>query len=529
MVKVASDPAQVIVNHASFRVQLPSTARASSRVAAARSAVPRREPVVGTGAAARRKPVVWNGSSGPGDSAATGLLEAVRTSGIRHGEAPRGPEETGEATQAIPAYGADETRAFGAPGLAETQALSAAGGPGAPLLPRMRGSGSAFDEEGARYGGVPTGELPLVGDRPRTGGRKDNARHGYYPGRRLNLGVVLLPLRVFLGLISVYAGMGKLCDPVYFDGGERGSMVKWLTSLHPWALAEPLRDFALSHPVGAGLSVAFLQIIAGVLTILGLWQRLAAATGVALSAALLVTVTWRTVPAYDAPDFIYLAAWSPLVIAGAPVYSVDARLASGAWRALGPRATLAALRGRVLRRGSVLAFVVIGCTLLVGAMLGAAVRDADRITAPGPGEQPRNELPGSPFPRDSASRGPSPSPSAKPSSPAAAATTEPGAPASAPARSTDGEQGGTAERTPEQSEGGTSPGDTPQAPPAPPQQAPQQEAPSSTGGGGPASGSGGGTQGSAPADSAPQSGGSGEGDGGDDGSGGGQGLGGLFG
>ena len=58
-------------------------------------------------------------------------------------------------------------------------------------------------------------------------------RHAYYPGRRMNLGVVLLPLRIFLGLISVYAGMGKLCDPVYFDGGERGSMVKWLMSLTP--------------------------------------------------------------------------------------------------------------------------------------------------------------------------------------------------------------------------------------------------------------------------------------------------------
>ena len=40
----------------------------------------------------------------------------------------------------------------------------------------------------------------------------------------MNLGVVLLPLRVFLGFISIYAGMGKLCDPVYFDGGERGSL-----------------------------------------------------------------------------------------------------------------------------------------------------------------------------------------------------------------------------------------------------------------------------------------------------------------
>ncbi|MYZ41124.1 MULTISPECIES: DoxX family protein, partial [unclassified Streptomyces] len=224
-------------------------------------------------------------------------------------------------------------------------------------------------------------------------------RHAYYPGRRMNLGVVLLPLRIFLGFISIYAGMGKLCDPVYFDGGERGSMVKWLNSLHPWALAEPLRDFALSHPVGAGLSVAFLQIVAGVLTVLGLWQRVAACFGALLSAALLLTVSWRTVPAYDAPDIIYLAAWSPLIIAGAPVYSVDGRLAGEAWRTLGPRSEIWDLRRRVLRRGTVVATVVIGLTLLVGSVLGGAVRSSDMVTVPGPNVDPVNQLPGEPLPQ----------------------------------------------------------------------------------------------------------------------------------
>ncbi|WP_079023295.1 DoxX family protein [Streptomyces odonnellii] len=224
-------------------------------------------------------------------------------------------------------------------------------------------------------------------------------RHAYYPGRRMNLGVVLLPLRVFLGFISIYAGMGKLCDPVYFDGGERGSMVTWLSSLHPWALAEPLRDFALSHPVGAGLSVAFLQIVAGVLTVLGLWQRVAACFGALLSAALLLTVSWRTVPAYDAPDIIYLAAWSPLIIAGAPVYSVDGRLAGEAWRTLGPRSEIWDLRRRVLRRGGLVATVVIGLTLLVGSVLGGAVRSSDMVTVPGPDTDPVNQLPGEPLPR----------------------------------------------------------------------------------------------------------------------------------
>jgi uncharacterized membrane protein YphA (DoxX/SURF4 family) len=212
----------------------------------------------------------------------------------------------------------------------------------------------------------------------------------------MNLGVVLLPLRVFLGFISIYAGMGKLCDPVYFDGGERGSMVTWLHTLTPWALAEPLRDFALAHPVGAGLSVAFLQVIVGELTVFGLWQRFAACFGALLSAALLMTVSWKTVPAYDAPDIIYLAAWSPLIIAGAPVYSLDGRLAGEAWRTLGPRAEIWRLRRRVLRRGAVMATVVCGLTLLVGSLLGGAVRSTTVVTVPGPGQAPSNYLPGSP-------------------------------------------------------------------------------------------------------------------------------------
>ena len=148
-----------------------------------------------------------------------------------------------------------------------------------------------------------------------------------------------------------------------------------------------------------GSSIAFLQVIVGVLTILGLWQRVAAVVGALLSAALIVTVSWKTVPAYDAPDIIYLAAWSPLIIAGAPVYSIDGRLAGSAWRRLGPRVDIWDLRRYVLRRGALVTAVVVGLTLLIGSLLGGAVRDADRVIVPGPGEAPRNELPGSPLPR----------------------------------------------------------------------------------------------------------------------------------
>ncbi|MFI8964022.1 DoxX family membrane protein [Streptomyces sp. NPDC053493] len=400
MVKVDSDPAQVIVNHASFRVRLAPAGQpafaANPRIAALAGAAA--GAGAGAAGAARRRPVVWSGKSAPG---ATGLLQAVRDS-----SGPGAVSTLEPTTQTIPRI--DDTM--------PTPVVPAR--PAAPLLPPMRRAEGAYDE---LYETAPddTAAYDDGADRPEARGPHRNGapwtsgataagvRHAYYPGRRMNLGVVLLPLRVFLGFISIYAGMGKLCDPVYFDGGERGSMVKWLNSLHPWALAEPLRDFALQHPVGAGLTVAFLQVVVGVLTVLGLWQRVAAVVGALLSAALILTVSWKTVPVYDSADIIYLAAWSPLIIAGAPVYSIDGRLAGEAWRTLGPRAELWELRRRVLRRGTVVSAVVVGLTLLVGSILGGAVRSTEMVTVPGPNDDPVNHLPGQPLPKEPGATSPS--------------------------------------------------------------------------------------------------------------------------
>ncbi|MFV0135142.1 DoxX family protein [Streptomyces sp. HMX87] len=444
MVKVPSDPAQVIVNHASFRVQLGASARRarSPRVARHLTAAQDTAPIPAVGPAqhagaaagvtagaapARRRPVVWSGKSDPDDTGAHRLLQAVRAGAGRHPDDPAA-DTTADAgaTQVIPRVGfdgpADEYDDDLTTQTVPTPVVGAQRTPGHPdgtrLLPAMRTVGSAYDEPGyadPAYGDEGFDDDPAAGADPdnadadgteRPGRRHgdDPARHAYYPGRRMNLGVVLLPLRVFLGFISIYAGMGKLCDPVYFDGGKRGSMVTWLNTLHPWEVAEPLRQFALAHPIGSGLVIAFLQVIVGVLTVLGCWQRVAAVIGAMLSAALLVTVSWKAVPVYDAPDIIYLAAWSPLIIAGAPVYSVDGRLAGSAWRRLGPHVAIWDLRRYVLRRGALVTFLVTGVTLLVGSLLGGAVRDADRVVVPGPGEAPRNELPGSPLPRDPGER-----------------------------------------------------------------------------------------------------------------------------
>ncbi|MFJ6555821.1 DoxX family membrane protein [Streptomyces luteogriseus] len=515
MVKVPSDPAQVIVNHASFRVQLGVSTRRlqSPRVARHLTATEdtARIPQVGgeaDGATARRRPVVWSGRSAPDDTGAHRLLQAVRHESVRHADEPA--SDTG-ATQVIsrvgPGYDGPGYQDAGHDGygygddLAHTVETPVVGpqrthepADGTRLLPPMRTVGSTYDEPAYADDEFEESDTDADGTGRRAKRHGDDpARHAYYPGRRMNLGVVLLPLRVFLGFISIYAGMGKLCDPVYFEGGKRGSMVKWLNTLHPWEVAEPLRQFALEHPVGAGLVIAFAQVIVGVLTVLGCWQRVAACLGALLSAALLVTVSWKSVPAYETPDIIYLAAWSPLIIAGAPVYSVDGRLAGSAWRRLGPRADIWDLRRYVLRRGALVTAIVTGITLLVGSLLGGAVRDADRVVVPGPGEAPRNELPGSPLPGEpdkrqdkrtpSASSSPTQGATAGSASPSAGTTTRPDA-----TRDTGTVTGG----APSQTQG--------TAGQVPPQQStPENQAPSTTTGptsGGTATGGSGSTGGS---------------------------------
>lgn len=366
----------------------------------------------GVGGAPRRKgrvtAVTWTGQAPPGDLAATQLLDAVRLSG---------PGTQDEAdTQVLP---------------------SLAGARTVPRQPRA-GAGTATDAGvgpiGEPHGWTPSGELPEVSAADAEG------KQPWYPGRRVDLGLVLLPLRAVLGSLSVYAGFSKLCDPVYFDGGERGSMMRWLSSLHPWKVAEPLLAFAMAHPVGAGLVVSFTEIVVGVLTILGLWQRLAAGAAMLLSAALLFTVSWRAVPVYDTPDLIFLAAWSPLLIAGAPFASLDGRLNLEAWRRYGADAP-GALRRRVLRRGAVVTTVVVGLTLLLGSMLGAAVRTGARPhQAPA---RPATDF-GTPVwpaggPSGAPGQGPSTSPSPaapRPTTPAPSATAPSTAPSAKPTGAT---------------------------------------------------------------------------------------------
>ncbi|MEU5079082.1 MULTISPECIES: DoxX family membrane protein [Streptomyces] len=138
----------------------------------------------------------------------------------------------------------------------------------------------------------------------------------------------LLPLRLFLGATFVYAGLDKLTDSAFMHSAGVGSIGDTMRAARGSAAIPALIDLALKSPVGFGYAIALGELAVGIATLLGLLGRLAALGGALISLSLWLTVSWATTPYYYGNDLAYLMAWLPLILAGAPYFSVDA-----AWRA----------------------------------------------------------------------------------------------------------------------------------------------------------------------------------------------------
>ena len=185
------------------------------------------------------------------------------------------------------------------------------------------------------------------------------------------LGRALLPLRAFLGFTFCFAGLQKLANPGFFQASNPGSIQAQLAGaarrspIH--TLISPLAHLA----VPLGLLIAVAELAIGLGTLLGLWQRLAAAGGVALSLMLFLTVSFHASPYYTGADIVFAFAWTPLLLAGGgPLLSADAAIAARARR--GPRRMSAeeASRRDVVLKGTVTALAAGAGLILGGAVAG---------------------------------------------------------------------------------------------------------------------------------------------------------------
>lgn len=136
----------------------------------------------------------------------------------------------------------------------------------------------------------------------------------------------LLPLRIFLGVTFVYAGLDKLTDSAFMKDAGAGSLGDMMRTVRDSSAVPALVDLALKNPPGFGYAIALGELAVGIGTLLGLLTRLAALGGALISLSLWLTVSWASDPYYYGNDLAYLIAWLPLVLAGAPLLSLDAVL-----------------------------------------------------------------------------------------------------------------------------------------------------------------------------------------------------------
>lgn len=138
----------------------------------------------------------------------------------------------------------------------------------------------------------------------------------------------LLPLRVFLGVTFIYAGLDKITDSAFMSDTGSGSIGEMMRGVRDTSAIPGLVDLALNNPVAFGYAIAFGELAVGIGTLVGLYARVAALGGALISLSLWLTVSWQTNPYYYGNDLAYLMAWLPLVLAGASSFSLDAVLAA---------------------------------------------------------------------------------------------------------------------------------------------------------------------------------------------------------
>lgn len=135
------------------------------------------------------------------------------------------------------------------------------------------------------------------------------------PDRWLVYGTI--PLRLFLGLTFVYAGLQKIADPGFL---QPGSTTYLGTQLQSFATHSPigfLLDWlALPAPQLVGIGVIVTELVIGALVILGLATRWAAASGALVSFVFFLTASWTVQPYFLGSDSIYTVAWITLALIG---------------------------------------------------------------------------------------------------------------------------------------------------------------------------------------------------------------------
>jgi thiosulfate dehydrogenase [quinone] large subunit len=130
-------------------------------------------------------------------------------------------------------------------------------------------------------------------------------------------GWFLLPLRLFLGVTFLFAGLQKLANPDFFKSSSPISIHAQLVGGTHSSPIHALLTHLVPIAPAVGLVVSIGEVAIGLGVLVGLWTRVAAVAGMALSFGLFLTVSYHSSPYFTGSDIVFFFAWTPLALAGA--------------------------------------------------------------------------------------------------------------------------------------------------------------------------------------------------------------------
>ena len=141
---------------------------------------------------------------------------------------------------------------------------------------------------------------------------------------------LLWPLRIFMGLTFLYAGLQHLTDPSYFDPSRAGYIGKLVVG---YAIGSPIHAFLMGavepNALAFGYTVAVGEVLVGIAVLTGFLFRIAAFAGLLLNFTFYLSATWNAFPFYFGSDIVFVMCWLTLLLTGPQLkHSVDGVLAT---------------------------------------------------------------------------------------------------------------------------------------------------------------------------------------------------------
>jgi thiosulfate dehydrogenase [quinone] large subunit len=136
-------------------------------------------------------------------------------------------------------------------------------------------------------------------------------------------GYAILPLRLFLGITFVYAGLQKLSDPGFLRPGAPTYIGAQLLS---FSHNSPIRFFLLhlmEHAQIIGMMTILGELAIGSAVLLGLFTRLAALSGLVLNFVFFLSASWNVSPYFFGSDIVFVVAWLTLALTGPGAFALD--------------------------------------------------------------------------------------------------------------------------------------------------------------------------------------------------------------